>query len=175
MVFRTLVIAVAVFTLFVGGGFAAYQVADTSQNESARTTTTVENESLVVQYDVWQLTDKAESRYTLSFNNSSVAAYNESGAELVRGTDYEFNSSDGTIAFRDTANTTENTTATITYTVTENTETVQDIGGPLNTVVSALGQNGIYIGGFALVVFLLALAGIFGRYFHSGREYGGGR
>jgi len=175
MVFRTLVVAVAVFTLFVGGGFAAFQVADTSQEESARTTTNVTGESIVVQYDIYQLTDKAESRYTLSFNNSSVAVFNESGAELTRGTDYEWNNTDGTIRFLNTTATTEGNNATIAYTVVENTETVQSIGGPLSVVVNALGNNGIYIAGFALIIFLLGAAGIFGKYFHSGREYGGGR
>lgn len=174
MVFRTLVIAVAVFVLFVGGGFTAYQVASQSQDAAARTNVTVENETLVQQVDVWQLVDKAQSEFTLSFN-STVTVYNESDTELTEGTDYDWNATDGTIQFLSSANTTDGNNATITYEVTENTEAVQDINGPVDTIVAALGSNGIYIAGFAFVVLFLAFAGIVGKYYHSGSEFGGGR
>lgn len=175
MVFRTLVLAVAVFVLFVGGGFAAMQVADDSRQDAARQNTTVDNETIVVEYDAYQQVDKAQSKYTLRFHNDSVSVYNNSSAELVRGTDYEWNNTDGTIIFNDTPNTSEGENATITYNVTENTEGVQDVGGPITTVVETLGKNGIYVAGFAFVIFLLALAGILGKFFWSGAEYGGGR
>lgn len=175
MAFRTLVVAVAVFVLFVGGGFAAMQVADDSRQDAARTNTTVENESIVVQYDIYQLTDKAESKYTLQFQNDSVAVSNQSGATLNRGTDYKWNNTDGTIKFINTTATNETNNATISYNVTENNEAVQRIGGPVGRIVDALAKNGVLIAGFAMVVFLLAFGGIIGKYYYSGSEYGGGR
>jgi len=174
MVFRTLVLAIVVFVAFVGAGFAAYQVASQSQDAAAVTNTTVENESLVQQVGIWQLTDKAESEFTQSFSNHTTV-YNNSSAELVRGTDYEWNATDGTIKFLSSPNTTDGENATITYEVTENTEAVQNTDGVIDSILTITGNPGIIAAGFGFVVLLLAFAGILGKFFWSGNEYGGGR
>lgn len=160
MAFRKLVVAVIVLVIFAGGGLAAYQVADTAQDDAARTDfKTQTNETVLQQIGVWQLVDRATMEFTVGFNNSTTA-YNDSDHELVRGTDYRWNSSDGAVKFLASPNTTQGNNATITYDYRENTEDVQLLAGPVGGVVEALGQSAFLAAGIALIVFLLGI-GVF--------------
>lgn len=152
-------IAVMLFVITVAVGFAAYQMADSAQDQAASTEQEVTNETLVQRYGVWQLVDKATGEYTAGFNNT-VTVYNNSSAELVAGTDYEWNATDGTITFYDTASTNDGEQATITYQYEENTDAVKDLSGPLGPVVFGLGQLPKMAAGLGFFVMLIALAAV---------------
>jgi hypothetical protein len=143
-----------------------FQVADAGQDQAADQQLTQTNESIVQEYDAYQFVDVALDEYTTGFN-STVTVYNSTNATLTEGTDYEWNETDGTILFKSTANTTEGNTAYITYDYTENTPGVQTLSGPVGVIVEAVGTFGLLGGGFAFVVFLLAIAVFFGKKFTS--------
>lgn len=164
MDFSRLVVPVFVFVIFVGGAFAAYQVADLGQDDAAKNLKTVENESISQQVGIWQLVSKSTDRYTAGFNDT-VTVYNSSDVELEEGTDYEWNETDGAIYFYDTASTTDGNSANITYDYYENTEEVKEISGPIGVLTRGVGQMGYFAGGIALVIFLLALGGLLAKKF----------
>jgi hypothetical protein len=158
MEFQRMVIAVAVFVMFVGGAFTAYQVADLGQKNAPSDARNVTNETIPQEYDAYQFVDKALLEYTAGFNDN-VTVYNSSDVELEQGTDYEWNDTDGTIHFLNTPKTDESATANVTYTYQWNTQRVREVSTPINTIVQAVGRTGLLAGGLALVVFLIAFAG----------------
>lgn len=158
MVFKKFVIAVAVFVLFVGGAFTAYQVADLGQNAAADEPKNVTNETVVQEFDSFQFVDQALEQYTTGFNDS-VTAYNSSNTTLERGTDYRWNETDGTILYLDTQSTNETNTSYVSYTYFENTQEVKEVSGPIETVTNAIGQTGFLAAGLALVVLILLFGG----------------
>lgn len=162
MGFTKLVVPVMVFVVFVGGAFAAYQVADNAQDQAARSSETVTNETLTQQVGNWQLVSKSTDEFTAGFNDT-VTVYNETGTQLEAGTDYEWNSTDGAILYKDTASTQDGNSSTITYDYEENTAVVKDLSGPLGAITTAVGESGYLVGGLGLVVFLLATAGIMAK------------
>lgn len=166
MAFRELVIAVAVFTIFAVGAFTAFQVADLGQKDAPAEPRNVTNETLVQENDAYQFVDNATREYTAGFNDS-VTVYNNSSVELSEGTDYEWNSTDGTIKFIDTAKTTEGDNATISYTYYWNTQNVREVSTPINTIVQAIGRTGFLAGGLALVVLLIAFGGFVASKFNE--------
>lgn len=161
---RRLVVPVIVLALVVGAAFAMYQVANAAQNDADRQLETQVNESLTQQVGNWQRVNKSVAEFTTGFNNSTTV-YNESDHELTRGEDYKWNNSDGAIKFLDTQSTSDGNNATITYDYYRNTEDVQTLAGPLQTVARAVGEVGFLGAGLALVVFLLAFAGVMAKSF----------
>jgi len=166
MAFRELVIAVAVFTIFVTGAFTAFQVADLGQKDAPAEPRNVTNESIPQEYDAYQFVDNATLQYTAGFNES-VTVYNNSSVELTEGTDYEWNETDGTILFKDTAKTNEGDPANISYTYLYNTQRVREVSTPINTIVQAIGRTGFLAGGLALVVLLIAFGGFVASKFNE--------
>lgn len=167
MAFKRLAVAVAVFVILVGGAFTAYYVADYGADSAAQEPAQVTNETISQQVDVWQFVGKATEEHTAGFNES-VTVYNSSGVELTKGTDYEWNATRGTIAYRNTANVQDNVNGNITYTYFENTEGVQILSGPIGGITDAIGWLGVLGAGFSLIVLLLAVAALVARAF-SGR------
>lgn len=154
MVFKRLVIAIAVFTLFVAGAFTAFQVADTGQNAAAKTLQTQVNQSVVIEHDTYQYVNT--DQYTAGFTDNTTAYYNNS--TLSEGSDYYWNESDGTIRFDNSVGT-EGETANLTYEYYENTQAVKDVSGPLSVVVEAIGRTGLLAAGLAFVVLFLFFGG----------------
>lgn len=162
--FRKIVIPVLVFVLFVGGAFAAYQIADFGQGAAAQDDgQTVTNESHMQQVGMWQFVDRGTNEYTTGFNDS-VTVYNSSDVELTEGTDYRWNETEGTIFFENTPNTTDNAQFNITYTYFSNPPETRELDRVLDTITGGLGQMGYFAGGIALVVFLLAFGGFVAKY-----------
>jgi hypothetical protein len=159
MVFRKLIIAVCVFAIFAAGAFTAFQVADLGQKDAPADPRNVTNETLVQEYDAYQFVDNATKDYTAGFD-SDVTVYNNSSVELTEGTDYEWNETDGTIIFKDTAKTTELDEANVSYTYYWNTQRVREVSGPLTVITEAIGRTGLLAGGLALVVLLVSFGGI---------------
>lgn len=161
---RRLVVPVIVLALVVGAAFSMYQVANAAQNDADRQLETQVNESLTQEIGVWQRTNKSVADFTTGFNNTTTV-YNETNHTLTRGEDYKWNNSDGAIKFLDTQSTNDGNNATITYEYYRNTEDVRLLAGPLKTVAAAVGQLGFLGAGLALVVFLIALAGVMAKTF----------
>lgn len=172
MQFSRLVVPVVVAVLFVGGALATYQVADAAQNEAARTSVTVDNETLTQQVDQWQRVNESDDEFTAGFNDT-VTVWNASGHELERATDFQWNDTDGAIRFENTDSTSDGADANISYTYFENTQPVQDLAGPLGTVTSAVGRLGYFGAAIGLVAFLLAVGGLFAHLFTRDVAAGG--
>ena len=164
MSFKKFVVPVLLFAVVAAGAFTAYQVSDLGQADAAREQVNVSNESISQQTGIWQLTDNATNTYTTGFQDE-VSVYNNTGDELVRGTDYEWNASDGSILFYSTANTTDGASATISYTYGQNTQAVQEVSGPLSGITEGIGLSPILAGGIALVIFLIAVGGFMAKRF----------
>lgn len=156
MVFKKVVVPIAVFVIFVSAGFGAYQIADAGQDQAAQQPRTVENETLIQQVGNWQLVSKSLDQFTAGFNDS-VTVYNESGVELTEGTDYEWNSTDGAIKYLDTPRTQDGNTSNVTYVYQENTEAVKKLTGPLDVVTVGVGKAAYLAGGFGLILVLMAI------------------
>lgn len=154
MAFRQILVAVSVLAVFAVGAFVAFQVSDVAQNDAPATDRNVTNESLVQEYDSYQFVDNATNQYTAGFNDS-VTVYNQSNHELVEGQDYEWNSTDGTILYLSSPNTTEGNTSTISYTYQYNTQDVRDVSRPLTAITESFGLVAFAAGALALVVLLL--------------------
>lgn len=164
MEFKSVIIAVLLFVIFVGGSFTAYQIASTGQDAAAQHPETITNETLVQQVGTWQLVSKSTQQFTAGFQEN-VTVYNATGTKLTEGTDYRWNQTDGTIYFENTASTTDGANANITYTYYENTESVKTISGPLDVITTTLGRSGYMVGALGLVVILLTLGGILAKSF----------
>jgi hypothetical protein len=162
MVMRTIVVAAAVFVIFAAAAFAGFQIATAGQNDAATVDRKAVNESLTQQVGIYQLVDAAEDEYTAGFNDT-VTVYNSSDVELTEGTDYEWNSTDGTILFTNTASTSDGAAANITYQYQENTEAVKTLDGPVGAVVSAVGELPLLAAGLGLSSILIGLAVFVGR------------
>lgn len=162
--FKRLVVPVLLFVVIVGGGFTAYYVADLGQGAAAQGDgQTIANETHIQQVDMWQLVDRSTNEYTTGFNDT-VVVRNNSSHVLTAGEDYRWNDTEGTIFFEDTASTNDGEPYNITYTYFANTEEVRQLDGPLDVITRGLGLSAYLVGGIALVVFLLALAGLIGKY-----------
>lgn len=162
--FKSIVIPVLVLVIFVAGGLAMYQVADLGQKSAAKDDgTLVENETHVQRIGFWLLTDNSTAQYTAGFNDT-VSVYNSSDVELEEGTDYEWNSTDGAVLFKDTESTEDGQTYNITYTYFQNTEQVRELSGPLDVITIGTGHAAYLAAGLAMVVFLLILGGVIAKY-----------
>lgn len=159
MVFKRLVIAVAVFAIFAAGAFTAYQVADLGQKDAPADPRNVTNETLIQEYDAYQFVPNATKEFTAGFDDN-VTVYNNTSHELTEGEDYEWNETDGTIIYKDTASTDEGNESTISYTYYWNTQRVREVSGPLKALTQAIGRTGLLAGGLALVIFLVAFGGL---------------
>lgn len=164
MEFKSVIVATLLLVIFVGGSFAAYQIASTGQDAAAQQPKTITNETLVQQVDTWQLVSKSTQEFTAGFKQN-VTVYNATGTKLTEGTDYQWNSTDGAISFEDTPSTNDGANANITYTYYENTESVKTISGPLGVITTTLGRSGYIVGALGLVVILLTVGGILAKSF----------
>lgn len=98
-------------------------------------TETVTNESVTIGFD--QPSAVEPPTEALGFEPNATV-FNSSDTELVNGTDYEWRPSDGTIAWFDTANTTDGETATVTYQFEARTQRTRDINGVMFAFGKAL-------------------------------------
>lgn len=163
MAFRRYVIAVLLFVAVAGMGFALLEIADASRNDAARTGELQVNESISQETGLWQFVNRAIEDDTAGFNET-VTVYNASDAELVPGTDYEWNSTDGTIKYSNTANVTDGATGNITYAYFQNTRSVNVLSRVVTPVVTFLSWSPLLVGGIGLGVLLLAAVAILMRY-----------
>lgn len=165
--FRSLVIPVVVFVIFAGGAFAAYQVADFGQQSAAHGPgTTVTNESHIQQVGMWQYTDNTTGRYTTGFNDSPTL-YNNSSAQLVEGTDYEWNATDGGVYLYSTPNTTDGAQFTITYKYYQNTPDTRRLDTVLRGITKGVGNLSILAAGLGLVILILVFAALVAKHVSS--------
>jgi len=172
---KRFVIAVSVFAIFVAGAFTVYYVADIGQKNAPAEPRNATNESLVQENDAWQFVDNATKQYTAGFNDS-VTVYNNSSVELTEGDDYEWNSTDGTIQFEDTAKTNEGEPANISYTYYHNTQAVREVSGPITIIVNAIGKTAFMAGALGLVAVILLFGGFVAQRFSgSSSPYSKGR
>lgn len=103
----------AVVFLFVALLLPAANIA--SSGEESTQLESVVNETIEVNYSAAQAVDP--STEALSFEPNATV-FNDTGAELVNETDYTWRPSNGTIAWVDTANTTDGESANVTYNYT---------------------------------------------------------
>lgn len=169
MAFRRYVLPILVFVLFVGGAYTMFLVVDAGSDSADRTPEYVENESINQQVGLWQFTNKALDQHTAGFNES-VTVYNASDHELTKGEDYQWNASDGSIKYENTNDVTDGNTGTISYHYFENTEDVKGLSRVIGPLAGLVGQGGLLVGGLAIVVMLLAFAGLVSRFF-SGNDF----
>lgn len=167
MAFKKLAIFVGLFVIFTAGAFTAMQVADIGQDNAPAEQKNVTNETLVQEYDAYQYVDKALVQYTAGFDEN-VTVYNNTSVELTEGEDYEWNESDGTIRYHDTAKTNETNQSTISYTYYENTKDVKELSGPIRSLVEGLGLLPLMVGGIALCLFLIYIGGFIASKFTNG-------
>ncbi|MFB6197104.1 MAG: hypothetical protein ABEI52_02385 [Halobacteriaceae archaeon] len=158
MEFRSIVIAGFILVIATVGAFTAFQVADTAQKSAPATERNVTNETIPQTYQVWQLVDNATKEYTAGFDEN-VTVYNSTGVKLSEPEDYEWNSTDGTIYFKDTARTNESRSANVSYTYSWNTQAVREVSGPLGVTTSAFELIAYFAGGMSLIVLLIAVGG----------------
>lgn len=163
MAFRRYIIPIVLFVLVVGVAFGTMVVADAASDDAAREPVQVTNETISQQTGIWQFVKNATVDSTAGFNES-VTAYNASGAELVKGVDYEWNASDGTIQYIDTANVTDGATGNISYIYFKNTPDVQVLSQIIDPIVTLVSHSPLLVGGLALGLMLLAAAAILARY-----------
>jgi len=115
------------------------------------TETTVENESVTVDYN--NLVSVSEGSDYLD----DEVVYAQDGSELTEGTDYEWYTGNGSIEFFNTTATTSGNTAEITYTYTH--------GGPFMGVISSLTTTGVAAMSLLVVGLLVVAANtILGRF-----------
>lgn len=163
MAYRRYVVPIVLFVLFAAMAFGTMMVADFGSNDAARNAANVTNESISQQVGVWQFVNKATVEHTAGFNES-VTVYNSSGDELVKGTDYEWNASDGTISYYNTANVADNEAGNISYTYFKNTQDVQLLSDIIDPIVLFASQSPLLIGGLALGIILMAAVAIVAKY-----------
>lgn len=104
--------------------------------ESSADRTTVENETILVDYDDPQQVDAADDAFEFDDN---VTVTNSTGATLEGGTDYEWNASNGKVAWYNTSSTTEGENASISYGYLEHSQTSQNIAAILRPLSAPLG------------------------------------
>jgi hypothetical protein len=154
---------IIVFVAVVGIAFATLTIADAARNDGARVADSVDNESIVQEVGLWQFTNQALDDDTAGFNET-VTVYNSSGDELTRGTDYEWNATDGSITYFNTANVTDGLTGNISYAYFRNTQPVNELAQIVAPVVALVSWSPLLVGGLALAMILLAAAALVGRY-----------
>lgn len=106
---------------------------------------TVEGESITVDYDDPVAVDSADVAVSF-YDNETV--YNASGDPLVEGTDYEWNTDNGSVTWFDTAATTDAETGSIDYAYDAPSERSRDLASVLS------------IGGYGLALALLLFGGV---------------
>lgn len=163
MAFRRYVIAVLLFVAVVGVGFATMQIADSGRDSADRVPANVSNESINQQVDIWQFVKEATDDSTAGFNET-VTVYNSNGDELVKGVDYHWNATDGTISYENTASVTDGNTGNISYVYFENTQQVNVLSQVIDPVVALASHTPLMAGGLGLGVLLLAAVAILSRY-----------
>lgn len=118
---------VVALLLILGIGAVAFAPAYAAGGERV----SVANESITVDYSGTQSVDESGLQY-----DDSVTVRNSSGAVLDAGTDYEWNATDGSVAFQNTSATTDGSEAAISYQYRQETDQGQAVAG----VLSGLGK-----------------------------------
>lgn len=167
MAFRTYVVAVVLFVAVVGVAFATLQITDTARGEANRIQEFQENESISQEVGIWQFVNKAVADDTAGFNDN-VTVYNSTGVELERGTDYEWNESDGKINYKNTPKVTDGNVGNISYVYFRNTPDVNALSGLIDWVVNFVSWSPLLVGGLGLGVLLLFAAAFFSRVLDRG-------
>jgi hypothetical protein len=103
--FTILIVFLGLGILFAGGMNTGYDNASTEYD--------VVNESITVDYSATVSVDESGESYS-----DTVDVYNDSGAELTDGTDYDWNATDGNVTWFNTSATVDGETATISYSYT---------------------------------------------------------
>lgn len=163
MAYRKYVVAVLLFVAVAGIGIATLEIADSAKDGADRQPVNVTNESIVQEVGLWQFTNKALEDDTAGFR-SNVTVFNSSDHELVEGTDYEWNETDGTVTYFNTQNVTDGNTGNISYTYLENTRQVSVLSRVIDPVVGFVSWSPLLVGGLGLAVLLLAAAAIVTKY-----------
>lgn len=166
---------VLAFVVLVAAAFVLFQVGDIGLEQGGTEQASTTNETLVVSYSNSVRVSAATSRYTRGFEDNETV-YNASGAELAESTDYDFNTTTGAVTFFNTTNTTDGENANITYTYSQNVDSVRNSEPILRTVISAVGGPLVFM---PLVTFagvlLIAFAWYIKRSLTPARTFGGGR
>lgn len=148
---QAIVALVAVSVLLLAGA----AVASTSYETVGEERTAV-NESFTPDTNYTEL---EFSRLDGTFYTDSITVYDENGTEMVAGVDYDWNSTDGTIAATVDGDLVNDTSANATYTMYRPTDRQQTI----ESAVSALFSAGQYLPIALLGAVLFAAFGVFAR------------
>lgn len=127
--FAALSLLVVVGVLAIGTAFTASAVTHTVTNET-------------IEQDVGNTSPVAVQEDVVSYGDNATV-YNATGVELVEGTDYDWNTSTGEVAWQDTASTTDGANATISYAYDRPSQRSRGLA------------NTLYYGGYAMVFLVL--------------------
>lgn len=133
----------AVLVVLVVGSLAAG-----ASLSSATHVFVVQNESVTVDYNT--NTTVANADVAVSFYDNETVR-NASGAALTEGTDYEWDSANGTINWLNTAATTDGASATMSYAYDAPSQRSRDLSGVLTLVGQGLALLVLLMGGFVVL------------------------
>lgn len=167
--------ALFAFVVLVAGAFVLFQIGGVGLSQAGTDEVTQTNESVVIDYSGSTRVSAATDRYTVGFYDNETV-YNQSGSQLVEGTDYTWNTSTGRIAFQNTSNTSDGNTANITYAYDQNVEEIRQSEPVIHRIIDAVGGPIVFA---PLVTFaglvLLGLTYYVTKALRSGPGYGRGR
>lgn len=155
LVGATVAFALVVLTLtgMVWAASAAY-------DDAGEETTTVTNESITA--DVGNWTEVNAPDYALEFKDDETV-YNSSDVELVENTDYEWNTTNGSVKFLNTQNVSDGESMRITYNYTAKVPVARTIKGSTTLLFPALAMLTLLSVGMVAVAIGADLSGLFGR------------
>jgi hypothetical protein len=149
MRFDSFVAVVAVFGFLlltvVLGGFAVTASAD----EVASNTRSVQNETVVVQYDTDLRVRQAGAQAMLD----GETVRNATGEKLVEGTDYEYD--DGTVRFLNTTNTSAGAPARVSYDYVGRPASTRAVMGIMPTLATGLAYLGLLLAPLGVLAAML--------------------
>lgn len=134
-----LLVLIGVGLLFAGSLNVAYQQSGQQH--------TVENETHTIDYTAESSVNAPERAF--SYNNTVTVAAN--GSTLSRGTDYEWNSSTGTLTWLNSTATTEGDTALVNYAYEAPTEGTQERRNILASLAQLLPYGALAVGVYAAI------------------------
>jgi len=137
--YTVLIVLIGVGLLFAGGMNVAYQHSGTQY--------TIANETHTVDYTA----DSSVNTPERTFSHDNTVSVTANGSTLSRGTDYEWNSSTGTLTWLNTTATSEGDTALVDYAYEAPTEGTQERRDILASLAQLLPYGALAVGVFAAI------------------------
>lgn len=140
----------AVLAIVIAVGFVAISAAFTA----SAVPHTVTNETLTQDVGNWTPVDEQDA---IEYQDNETV-YNATDTQLVDGTDYEWNTTNGSVYWYDTASTTDGADATISYTYLEPSESTNAVASLLSLGGRALMLVALFVGAGAVATEILEVA-----------------